>query len=99
MVAGTVTTALALARKVDPYDVSKIHGQCLERSELKAVMETLFALPVSERQKLPGLQPKRADVISGTLILHQAMEQLGVEQCWVSDRGLRWGVLQNRFRL
>jgi exopolyphosphatase/guanosine-5'-triphosphate,3'-diphosphate pyrophosphatase len=47
---------------------------------------------------LKGLQPKRADVIpAGALILLCALERLGASDCLVSDKGLRWGLLNHRF--
>jgi exopolyphosphatase / guanosine-5'-triphosphate,3'-diphosphate pyrophosphatase len=61
-------------------------------------VDRLWALPLDERSRLPGLQPKRADVIpAGALILQAAMEQLRFPSCTVSDRGLRWGLLFHRF--
>jgi len=47
---------------------------------------------------VPGLQPKRADVIvAGGMVLRAAMRALGVKDVVVSDRGLRWGLLADRF--
>jgi exopolyphosphatase/guanosine-5'-triphosphate,3'-diphosphate pyrophosphatase len=47
---------------------------------------------------IPGLQPKRADVIlAGACIVASAMDALGVDRLTVSDRGLRHGVLATRF--
>jgi len=48
---------------------------------------------IEERRHLPGLQPKRADVIlSGACILKVIMERLGASQLTISDRGLRHGL-------
>ncbi|MFL5321806.1 MAG: Ppx/GppA family phosphatase [Myxococcaceae bacterium] len=97
-VAGTVTTLFAVHHAVQPYDVTKVHGGVLHLPELRAVTDKLFELPVAERAKLPGLQPKRADVIcAGSLILLTALEQLRLESVTVSDRGLRWGLLAHKF--
>ncbi|MBL8911445.1 MAG: hypothetical protein JNM17_12195, partial [Archangium sp.] len=55
-------------------------------------------LPVHLRKTVPGLQPRRADVIvAGTAVLLAAMRAVGVEEITVSDRGLRWGLLADRF--
>jgi exopolyphosphatase/guanosine-5'-triphosphate,3'-diphosphate pyrophosphatase len=97
-VAGTVTTLYAVQHAVEPYDASRIEGGTLSLTELKAQRQRLCALPLEERRRLPGMQPKRADVIpSGALILEAALEHLGVDSCRVSDRGLRWGLLAARF--
>jgi exopolyphosphatase/guanosine-5'-triphosphate,3'-diphosphate pyrophosphatase len=53
---------------------------------------------VALRRTLPGLQPKRADVIvAGAVILRRALDVLRAPTAVVSDRGLRWGLLADRF--
>ncbi len=97
-VAGTVTTLYTVQHRIDPYDAARVQGGTLTRSELEALADTLCRLPLAERRVLPGLQPKRADVIpAGALILVEAVRALGLTRCRVSDRGLRWGLLAHRF--
>lgn len=97
-VAGTVTTLFAVLFEVEPYDAARVHGGEIERSALTRLADTLCALPLEARRKLPGLQPKRADVIAaGALVLEAAMDRLGAPRCTVSDRGLRWGLLAATF--
>lgn len=97
-VAGTVTTLFSVLHQIDPYDSARVHGATIARAELSALVTRLCDLPLEERRKLPGLQPKRADVIcAGGLVLEAAMERLGAAECIVSDRGLRWGLLAHKF--
>lgn len=97
-VAGTVTTLFAVQHRIDPYDAARVQGGSLGLGELRQLAQRLCGLPLEERRKLPGLQPKRADVIcAGAFILVAAMERLGTQECVVSDRGLRWGLLAHRF--
>lgn len=97
-VAGTVTTLFAVQNRVDPYDSAIVHGGTLTRAELEKLVDRLCGLPLAERRALPGLQPKRADVIpAGALILLEALRALGLDRCRVSDRGLRWGLMAHRF--
>ena len=97
-VAGTVTTLCAVARRVEPYDPTLIHGAVLPLTEVNAALTRLASLPTSLRKTVPGLQPKRADVIvAGGLVFRAAMRALGVDDVIVSDRGLRWGLLADRF--
>ena len=50
------------------------------------------------RRTIVGLQPKRADVIlAGACIVRTVMEMLGQHAVTVSDRGLRHGLLGERF--
>jgi exopolyphosphatase/guanosine-5'-triphosphate,3'-diphosphate pyrophosphatase len=52
----------------------------------------------SARRTIAGLQPKRAQVIlAGACIVRTVMEKLGKQSFTVSDRGLRHGVLAERF--
>jgi exopolyphosphatase/guanosine-5'-triphosphate,3'-diphosphate pyrophosphatase len=97
-IAGTVTTLYTVRHAIDPYDAARVHGGTLTRAELEALADMMCRLPLAERQKLPGLQPKRADVIpAGALILLESLRALGLESCRVSDRGVRWGLLAHRF--
>ena len=50
------------------------------------------------RRQIVGLQPKRADVIlAGACVVRTVMDKLGQDALSVSDRGLRHGVLLDRF--
>ena len=96
--AGTVTTLLSIRDGIEPYDASRVHGARLTKAELASIIERLAGLPLAERREVKGLEPARADVIvAGGLILLAALERLGAEVCVVGDRGVRWGLLQERF--
>ena len=97
-VAGTVTTLYAVQHRVEPYDAERVHAGTLSLAELERLTDLLWRLPLPERRALPGLQPKRADVVpAGSLILLCAVRALGLQSLRVSDRGLRWGLLAHRF--
>lgn len=97
-IAGTVTTLFSVARALETYDSAKVHGQALTLDEIRATVSRLSSLPVHLRRSVPGLQPRRADVIvAGGLILQRALELLGAPALTVSDRGLRWGLMVDRF--
>ena len=98
-ITGTVTTLFAVLHAIEPYDAEQVHGRVLSSAELMALIQKLSALPLEERRKLRGLQPKRADVIvAGALILLASLERLGTSKCIVGDRGVRWGLMADRFR-
>ena len=93
-----MTTLCAISRRVEPYQPSLIQGAVLSRVEIDETLTRLAALPVVLRKTIPGLQPKRADVIvAGALIVRAAMRALNAAELTVSDRGLRWGLLAQRF--
>lgn len=97
-IAGTVTTLCAIHLGLDAYDGSRVHGARLGLDEVRAVEARLAAMPLEERLRIPGLPRKRADVIvAGAVILRVAMERLGASEVIVSDKGVRWGLLDARF--
>ena len=97
-VAGTVTTLAAVAQALPAYDALRVHGSAMGRSELTALVVRLAALSTAGRARLPGMEPKRADVIvAGGILVATAMELGGFAQLTVSDRGVRWGLLHDRF--
>lgn len=60
-------------------------------------MERLAAMTVAERAALPGMEPKRADVIvAGAVVVAEATRRLGFDRLTVSDRGVRWGLVYDR---
>jgi exopolyphosphatase/guanosine-5'-triphosphate,3'-diphosphate pyrophosphatase len=96
-VAGTVTTLCSVHQRLPAYDAVKVHGATMLLDELDALLAQLAALTVAERQRLPGMEPKRADVIvAGGIIVAEAMRLTGFDRLTVSDRGVRWGLLYDR---
>ncbi len=97
-VAGTVTTLAAVEKALPVYDAGVVHGATLRADALEELYGRLGALTVAERQRMPGMEPKRADVIvGGAAIVLEAMRLFGFDRLTVSDRGVRWGLLHDRF--
>lgn len=98
-VAGTVTTLKTLELGLPAYDSARVHGAVLGLSAVETLCAKLASLPLSERIKLPGLEPKRADVIvAGALIVRDLMRRAGAVETVVSDRGVRFGLLEALLR-
>jgi exopolyphosphatase/guanosine-5'-triphosphate,3'-diphosphate pyrophosphatase len=96
-VAGTVTTLSAVQQALPVYDASRVHGSRLTAADLEALLARLARLPLRERASLPGMEPKRADVIvAGCAIVLEALSATGFGELTVSDRGVRWGLLHER---
>ncbi|HET7828714.1 MAG TPA: hypothetical protein VFL03_04090, partial [Candidatus Limnocylindrales bacterium] len=95
---GAVTNIAAVRHGLTTYDPGVIQGSVLERAELARQVELYRARSADERRAIPGLQPKRAEVIlAGACIVATVMDALDVDRLTVSDRGLRHGVLTTRF--
>lgn len=94
-IAGTVTTLAAVSLRLVPYDGAKVHGHRMTRAELERVVRGLAKMPLAERKAVPGLEPKRADVIvAGGLVVLAVLDLLEKDQIVVSDRGVRWGLAE-----
>ncbi len=92
-IGGTITTLAAVELALVPYDPSRVHGSILTANQVTSLVKRLGTLPVSERKRVPGLDPKRADVIvAGGCIVERLLAWSGVQQTHVSDRGVRWGL-------
>lgn len=93
---GTIETlaAMAIARRGDDPTRS-LNNQSFTVDELDEVIgELIGARTARERAKLPGMDPKRADIIvAGALILEQVAAALGIDEVTISTFALREGVL------
>lgn len=95
---GAITNIAAVKHQMAKYDPNVIQGSVIERSEVERQIETYRAKSLEERRAIVGLQPKRADVIlAGACIVKIVMDKLGKPSLSVSDRGLRHGLLIDRF--
>ena len=93
-VAGTVTTLGAMVQALPSYDAARVHGYRLARGDLGRQIDRLRQATQAERERIPGLDPRRADVIlAGALILDRLAQAAGVSEIRVSDRGIRWGLV------
>lgn len=95
---GAVTNLAAVKHGLAQYDPNIIQGSTLERAEIERQIELYRTKSADERRSIVGLQPKRADVIlAGACIVRTVMDKLGKNKLSVSDRGLRHGLLIDRF--
>jgi exopolyphosphatase/guanosine-5'-triphosphate,3'-diphosphate pyrophosphatase len=95
---GAITNIAAVKHQLAKYDPDVIQGSTIERAEVERQIELYRSRSLEERCSIVGLQPKRADVIlAGACIVKIVMDKLGKDRLSVSDRGLRHGLLIDRF--
>jgi exopolyphosphatase/guanosine-5'-triphosphate,3'-diphosphate pyrophosphatase len=95
---GAVTNLGAVSLRLASYDPDRIQGLVLERAEVDRQINLYRTMPAGERRSIAGLQPKRAEVIlAGACVVRMVMDKLGKRSLTVSDRGLRHGLLIDRF--
>jgi len=95
---GAVTNIAAVKHALANYDPDIVQGTVIERTEIERQIELYCSRSQEDRRKIVGLQPKRADVIlAGACIVKTVMDKLSKDALSVSDRGLRHGLLIDRF--
>jgi len=95
---GVVTNMTAVRHRMAAYDPTVVQGTVLDRAEIDRQIELYRSQDAAARRSIVGLQPKREDVIlAGACIVRTVLELLGKNSFTVSDRGLRHGVLAERF--
>jgi exopolyphosphatase/guanosine-5'-triphosphate,3'-diphosphate pyrophosphatase len=97
-VGGGIVNLCAVKLQLTAYQPDLIHGARLELHEVERQIELYRSKTIVERKKIVGLQPARADVIlAGAMIVRTILKKAGVWSLIVSGRGLRHGVLLDRF--
>ncbi len=96
---GTVTSMGAVKHKMVKYDPDVIQGSTLTKADIDEQIREYSARTIEQRKELPGLQPKRADVIlAGACILKVITDRLGCGELTISDRGVRHGLAFDLFQ-
>jgi exopolyphosphatase/guanosine-5'-triphosphate,3'-diphosphate pyrophosphatase len=95
---GAITNLAAVTHGLERYDPEVVHGSELDRGEIERQIELYGTRTAEQRRAIPGLQPGREHVIlAGACVVQTVLAKLGRQSLTVSDRGLRHGVLLERF--
>ena len=95
---GAVTNLTAVMLGLGTYDPDAVQGALLRRAEVERQVELYRSRSADARRQIVGLQPRRAEVIlAGACIVRTVMSKLRKDELTVSDRGLRHGLLIDRF--
>jgi exopolyphosphatase/guanosine-5'-triphosphate,3'-diphosphate pyrophosphatase len=93
-IGGTALNIAAVTQGLVQPDPDIVHGASLSSAEVAAALSRFSAVPQAERRSIPGLEPKRADVIvAGALILDTLLTYFHADHFLLSARGLRYGLL------
>jgi exopolyphosphatase / guanosine-5'-triphosphate,3'-diphosphate pyrophosphatase len=91
-VAGTVTTLATLDLGLERYDPELTHGHRIPRETVDRELARLAAMTLDERLRVPGIEPGRAQVIVGGLvILREVLDAYGLGEIEVSERDILHG--------
>jgi len=98
-VAGTATTAAAIAHEVEPYDPDRVQGAHVTEGALEEMLARLALLPNAERREIPGLHPDRAPtIVAGITILLECTRAFGLDEIEVSEHDILLGAALDRAR-
>jgi exopolyphosphatase/guanosine-5'-triphosphate,3'-diphosphate pyrophosphatase len=90
---GTIQNLAEIARQ-NIHAGNPEYKSLLRLKDLQQVISELCRMTLEERRKMPGMNPKRADIITaGAAILDTLMTDIGVSEIRISDRELRDGLL------
>jgi exopolyphosphatase / guanosine-5'-triphosphate,3'-diphosphate pyrophosphatase len=91
-VAGTATTAAAIAHDVEPYDPDRVHGVHVIEGELQEMLARLALLALDERREVRGLHPDRAPtIVAGITILLECMRAFELDEIEISEHDILLG--------
>jgi exopolyphosphatase/guanosine-5'-triphosphate,3'-diphosphate pyrophosphatase len=95
---GTVRALAKMDQRRRNYPLDRLHGYVLTLPAIEILLHEMEDLPLSKREKLPGLNSDRADVIvGGTLALVRLMRLGGYHELMVCGQGLREGLFYEHF--
>mgnify|MGYP003786475257 FL=1 len=98
-VAGTATSAISVRERMTVYDPARVHGSVMLVGELAAITNHLAALSEQGRQRVVGLEPERASVIiGGLLVLQTILEVCELPSFIVSESDILQGILLDGFK-
>jgi exopolyphosphatase / guanosine-5'-triphosphate,3'-diphosphate pyrophosphatase len=90
---GTINAIAAMAMARRGRDGRSTNNVTFTRQELADIVEVLVTRD-PEIDKIPGLDPRRSDIIvAGALLLEQIFEELSIAEMTTSEYALREGVL------
>jgi exopolyphosphatase/guanosine-5'-triphosphate,3'-diphosphate pyrophosphatase len=91
---GTFTNIAEMVMADREGQTAPAHGYAITRSELDGLVARLRKMPLEVRREMPGLNPKRADIIvAGAAAVARLARRLHVRRILVNERGIRDGLV------
>jgi exopolyphosphatase/guanosine-5'-triphosphate,3'-diphosphate pyrophosphatase len=92
---GTILSLGAVTAASDGHSSnSSLRNRRFPSKSIRRVRKDLVSLALDERLRVPGLEPRRADlVIAGVILLDEILRRLGAEEVTLCDLSLREGLV------
>ena len=96
-IGGTATSIASMDLKMATYDPKKVQGHKLSICQIKDMRDMLLDMSVEEKRNLVGLQPDRAEIISGGVALvYEILKMAKVEWFYISEMDNLEGYLMTK---
>ena len=93
-IGGTAVNIAAVTQGLASSDPDAVHSLTLPHATVAEALDRFAHTSLAQRREIPGLEPKRADIIvGGALILDCLLTYFGADRFLLSARGLRYGLL------
>ncbi|MGI6109225.1 MAG: Ppx/GppA family phosphatase [Eubacteriaceae bacterium] len=97
-IGGTVTSLATIDQQLLIYDSTKVHNSVITEKELDDMIANLASRNLEERQTIPGLEAKRADIIlAGAIIVKAVLKATGRDAFTVCDYDNMEGAAWTRY--
>jgi exopolyphosphatase/guanosine-5'-triphosphate,3'-diphosphate pyrophosphatase len=95
---GTSGTILSLgtmaAHEMLAGEPDELRNLRIPAKQIRRLREKVTTLPLAQRLRMPGLEPRRADlVVAGSVLLDTILRQLGADEITLCDLALREGLV------
>ena len=95
--AGTVASIVLLEQAMTVYDRDLVHHQVVTLPTVQKWIERLSKEPVAVRRSLPGMEPGRADVLlGGLLVLRRVLGYVGATSLLTSEADILDGLIASQ---
>jgi len=92
---GTILSLGAVASAADGLPPgAPLRNRRFTAKQIRRIRKDLTALDLEERLRVPGLEPRRADLaVAGAILLDEILKRLGAEEITLCDLSLREGLV------
>jgi exopolyphosphatase/guanosine-5'-triphosphate,3'-diphosphate pyrophosphatase len=91
---GTILSLGAVASAADGVPAGTLRNRRFTTKQIRRVRKDIVALDLEKRLRVPGLEPRRADLaVAGAILLDEILRRLGATEITLCDLSLREGLV------
>jgi exopolyphosphatase / guanosine-5'-triphosphate,3'-diphosphate pyrophosphatase len=91
---GTILSLGSVALAVENRSAQALRNRRIAAKQLRRLRKELIELSLEKRLRVPGLEPRRADlVVAGVILLDEIVRRLGADEITLCDLSLREGLV------